>query len=128
MNHSHQLHAIRESDVENDMGLGDETAYPLLLNFRALASHQRLLRDVGDHVIQPPQVFIRTYFAGVVGNVSPNAQQILPSSRPANDARHESGAPLIACACFGDDGFHVEGFGGTAVEAFADRGAQCSEF
>jgi hypothetical protein len=39
-----------------------------------------------------------------------------------------SDAPLIACACFGDNGFHVEGLGGTAVEACADRGAEGGEF
>jgi hypothetical protein len=47
-----------------------------------------LLGDVGDDVVEPPQVFIRAGFAGVIGDIAPNPEQILPGARPADDTPH----------------------------------------
>ena len=128
MDHTHQLQAIEESNVENDMGLGDEAANALLLDLWARARHQRLLRYVGDDVVKSTQIFIRSLLTGFTGDVAPNFDEILKSSRSANDTRHGLGATLIARACFRDDGFHIVRLSGTTAQAFADRGAQGSEF
>lgn len=128
MNNSYQLDAALERDIEKDMGLSRETANPFLLNFRSLATHQRLLRQIADDIIEPTQITIGTQLAEIVGDVTPNLDEILTSASPANDARHGLCATLIACACFGDDRFHVEGFSRTAVEPFADRGTESGEF
>jgi hypothetical protein len=128
VDHAHQLDAIEESNVENDMGLGGQAANALLLDLRARPTHQRLLRYVGDDVVQATQIFIRSRLTGFAGDVAPNFDEILKSSRSANDTRHALGATLIARACFRDDGFHIVRLSGTTAEAFADRGAQGSEF
>ena len=127
MNDAHQLHAIEESNVENDMGLSDEAANAFLLDLRASATHQRLLCYVGDDVVQATQIFICSWLTGFARDAAPNFDEILKSSRPTNDTRHGLGATLIARACFRDDGFHIVRFSGTTAQAFADRGAQSSE-
>ena len=128
VNHTHQFDAVFESHIENDVRLGGETTNPLLRNFRSLTPHQRLLCQIADDIIEPTQITIRTWLTGIVGDVTPNLDEILASSRPANDARHGLRATLIARACFSDDRFHVERLSGTAIEAFADRGTQSGEF
>jgi hypothetical protein len=128
VDHTHQLHAIGESNVEDDMGLGGEAANILVLNLRAHPAHRRLLRDIGDDVVQAAQIFIRSRLTGIAGGVSPYFDEILKGSRPAHDTRHGLGATLIARPCFRDDRFHIERFGGTTVQAFADGGAQSGEF
>ncbi len=127
MNDAHQFHAIEKRNVENDVGLGNETANLLLLNLRTLATHERLLRHVGDNVVQAAQIFIGSRFTGFARDVAPNVDEILNGPRPANYTRHRLGVTLIAGACFRDDGFHVERLSGTTVQAFADRGAQGGE-
>jgi hypothetical protein len=128
MNDAHQLHAVEESNVENDMGLRDKAANALLRDLRASATHQRLLCYVGDDVVQATKIFIRSGLTGIVSDTAPNFDEILKSSRSANDTRHGLGATLIACACFRDDGFHIVRFSGTTIETFADRGTQRREF
>ena len=128
MNDAHQLHAIEEINVENDMGLSDKAANFLHRDLRASATHQRLLCYVGDDIVQATKIFICSRLTGIVGDAAPNFDEILKSSRSANDTRHGLGATLIARACFRDDGFHIVRLRGTAVQAFADRGAQGSEF
>jgi hypothetical protein len=127
MNDAHQFHAIEEINIENDMGLGNEAANTFL-DLRASATHKGLLRYVGDDVVQATQIFICSWFTGFIGDVAPNFDEILKSSRPANDARHGLRAPLTARACFRDDGFHIVRLNGTAAQAFADRIAQSREF
>ncbi len=88
MNHAQQLDAVGVHNIENAMGLGGEAANPLLPNFRPFSAHLGLLGDVGDDVVEPPQVFIRAGFPGVSGDVAPNPEQILLGARPADDTRH----------------------------------------
>jgi hypothetical protein len=110
------------------VGLGDEAAYALFLDLRPRTTHQGLLSYVGDDVVQAAQIFICSRFTGFAGDVAPNFDEILKSSRSANDTRHGLRATLIARACFRDDGFHIVRLSGTTAQAFADRGAQGSEF
>ncbi len=88
VNHAYQLNAVFERDIEHDMGLSGKTPNPLFLNFRPVAPHQWLLGQIAGHIIESPQIAIGTRLAGVVGDVTPNLDEILTSSRSANDPRH----------------------------------------
>jgi hypothetical protein len=125
MDDAHQFDAIEQSNVENDMGLRDKAANTLVRDLRASATYQRLLCYVDDDVVQSSKIFICSGLTGIVGNTAPNLDEILESSRPADDTRHgRLGATLIACACFPDNGFHIVRFSGTTLETLVNRGTQ----
>jgi hypothetical protein len=87
--HSYQFDAIVKSNIEKDMGFSVKTSDPFLPNFRPFATHQWLLRQVADDVIESTQIAIGPWLTGVIGDVAPDIDEIPTSSRSAIDTRHD---------------------------------------